>query len=257
MSEPPVLVRRDGRVAVVTLNRPHARNALDSALLDHLFQALQDAADDPDVGVVVLTGNGPSFCAGADLKESAAQMADGDFWTQHERVTRSMRVHQVLPRLAVPVVAAVRGHAVAGGLGLAMSCDVVFAGDGARFGFPEVRRGLVAAMAMVPFSRVVGRRHGLDVLLSGRTLDAAEALRLGMVNRVVPDADLMDVVMEYATAMAESSPTALRVTKDLFRQVREMDVDRALEYARDVNLMIRGTRDAQAGAAAFARKEQT
>lgn len=252
---PAVLTRREGRVAVVTLNRPEARNALNKALLAALWVALDAAVEDPDTGSVVLTGNGPSFCAGADLKESSAGMDEGDFWAQHQRVSDSMRIHQRIPRLPLPVIAAVDGHAVAGGCGLAMSCDIVIASDRAQFGFPEVRRGLVAAMAMVPLSRVVGRHHALDLLLSGRIVDADEALRIGMVNRVVPHDDLLPEVLRYARQLAANSATATRITKECYRQVAELDADRALDHARDVNMLTRQTDDAQRGASAFARKD--
>jgi enoyl-CoA hydratase/carnithine racemase len=244
----PVLVDRTGRVAVVTLNRPEARNGLNVALLDRLEAALRDLDDDPDTGVVVLTGNGPSFCAGADLKEAAAAT---DFWSAHERTTRSMRIHELLPRMSKPVVAAVDGHAVAGGCGLAMSCDVVVASDRARFGYPEVGRGLVASMAMVSLSRVVGRHHALDLLLSARVIDAAEALRIGMVNRVVDSDRLLPDVMAYAADMAAHPAAALRLTKDLYRHVQEVDYDRALSHARDVTQMVRYTGDARRGVADF------
>jgi len=251
MSE--VMSTQDGRVLTLTLNRPEARNALNRTLLDALLAELDRAANDPGIGVVVLTGNGPAFCAGADLKEVAGNM-DGDdpFTAAYERTNQSLRVHQLLPRLPVPVIAAVNGVAVAGGCGLAMSCDIVFAAESARFGYPEVNRGLVAAMVMVSLSRVVGRRQALELLLSGRLLPAAEALSLGMVNRVVPDESLLATVQEYAQAMAAKPATGLRFTKDLYRQVQEMDYDRALEYARDVNQMIRQTGAARAGATAFA-----
>lgn len=249
-----VIVDQRGRVAVVTLNRPEARNALNRALLAELQATLDEAAVDPDIGAIVLTGAGPAFCAGADLKEAASGVEAGDFWSRYERATQSMQIHQFLPRLSKPVIAAVNGFAVAGGCGLAMSCDLVIASDTAKFGYPEVDRGLVAAMVMVSLSRIVGRRQALDLLLSGRIVDAAEAKELGMVNRVVPHDRLLDEALEYATGLAAKSASALRVTKDLFRQVQELDYDRALEYARDVNQMIRQTRDAQEGVASFASR---
>lgn len=251
---PTVLTNREGRVAVITLNRPEARNALNRALLAELRAALDAAIAEDDVGAIVLTGTGPAFCAGADLKEASRGMEGGDFWSRYERANQSLRVHQQLPRIPKPVVAAVNGFAVAGGCGLAMSCDIVFAADDARFGYPEVNRGLVAAMVMVSLSRVVGRRQALDLLLSGRLVDADEALRLGMINRVVPAAELRTTAVAYAADLAAKPGSAMRVTKDLFRQINELDYDRALEYARDVNQMIRQTRDAQKGAAEFANR---
>lgn len=258
-AQPPrrnILTERHGRVAVVVLNRPEARNALNRALLAELHAALEHAAADPDVGAIVLTGEGTAFCAGADLKEASRGMRDGDFWSRYERANQSMAVHRFLPRLPKPVIAAVNGYAVAGGCGVAMSCDLVVASDKAKFGYPEVARGLVAAMVMVSLSRLVNRRQALDLLLTGRLIGADEAQELGLVNRVVPADRLMAEALSYADEVAKNSASALRVTKDLFRQVTEVDYDRALEYARDVNQMMRQTRDAQQGAAEFANRSQ-
>lgn len=246
-----VLVERRGRVGIVTLNRPHARNALNTALLDRLEASLHDLSADDGIGAIVLTGNGPSFCAGADLKETAAGMAEADFWSQYARASRSMRVHTMLINAPKPVIAAVNGHAVAGGCGVAMACDLSLASDRAVFGYPEVARGLVAAIAMVSLSRIMARRKALDLLFTARTISAAEALDLGMVNRVVPHEQLMDETLEYAASIAANNAGALRITKHLWNQLAESDIDRAFEYARDVNQMVRYLDDAKQGAASF------
>jgi enoyl-CoA hydratase/carnithine racemase len=256
VSDDLVLIERADRVAVLTLNRPKARNALNAALLAELSAALERESGSPDVGAIVLTGAGSAFCAGADLKESATAMAGADFWSQYDRASRSLRIHDAIPRLAVPVIAAVNGHAVAGGCGLAMSCDIVIASDTARFGYPEVGHGLVAAMAMVSLSRSVGRHQALDLLLSGRLVDADEAQRIGMVNRVVAHDALMREVMSYATAMAAKPASALRITKALYRQIAEVDYDRGLEYARDVNMLVRYVDDARSGSMAYVRSRE-
>lgn len=252
-----VLITQDGRVCTLTLNRPAARNALSRELLDELSAALQTAADDESVGAIVLTGNGPAFCAGADLKEGARNLGDDAFQASYDRTTQSMRVHQLLPRLSKPVIAAVNGYAVAGGCGLAMSCDLVYAADTAKFGYPEVNRGLVAAMVMVSLSRLVGRRQALDLLLSGRLVDAAEAASLGLINKVVPHAELLPGAQAYAQELAAKPAQALRYTKDLYRQVQELDYDRAIEYARDLNLMLRQTGAVREGVTQFANRNAT
>lgn len=251
ITDGPVLVSTDGRVCTITLNRPEARNALSKELLEVLSSALKDAAADPDVGAIVLTGNGPAFCAGADLKEGARNLGDDGFQANYDRATQSMQVHLQLPRLSTPVIAAVAGPAVAGGCGLAMSCDLVFADGSARFGYPEVNRGLVAAMVMVSLSRLVGRRHALDLLLSGRLIDAAEAKDLGMINTVVPDGEVLSAAQAYAAEIAAKPASALQYTKDLYRQVQELDYDRAMEYARDLNLMLRQTGAVRTGVSEF------
>lgn len=242
------------RVLLLTLNRPEARNALNRALLEQLNAAIAGAEADPAIGAIVLTGNGPAFCAGADLKETAIGIEGDDFWSRYARANQSLSLHKGLPKLTKPVIASVNGFALAGGCGVAMSCDLVIASDEAKFGYPEVKRGLVAAMVMVSLSRLVGRRQALDLLLTGRQLSAQEALELGMINRVVPHAELRERTLEYASSVAENSASALRMTKALFYQVSELDYDRALDYARDTNQMMRQTRDAREGAAAFGRK---
>jgi enoyl-CoA hydratase/carnithine racemase len=250
-----VLSETRDRVAIITLNRPEARNALSMNLLAELDAALHAAEHDDEVGAILLTGTDPAFWSGADLKEMAASMDGGDFWQTHERTSRSMRIHALLRRIAKPVVAAVNGPALAGGCGLAMSCDLVISSDKAVFGYPEVARGLVAALVMVSLSRLVSHRDAMDLLLTGRKVLPAEARELRMINRVVPHESLMDEALAYAAGIAAHPLSALRMTKDLFRQVGEMDYDLALEHARDVNLMMRQTRDAKAGATAFSQRK--
>lgn len=253
---PHVLITRKDRVETLMLNRPESRNALSGPLLDELIAGIQRAADDRDVGAIVLTGSGTSFCAGGNLKESSRNMEQADFISRYERANKSLSVHRMLPKLPKPVIAAVNGFAVAGGCGLAMSCDLVIASDQAQFGFPEVARGLVPAMVMVSLSRLVGRRQALDLLMSGRRIGASEALSLGLINSVVPHADLTSEAHAYAEQITANSATALRFTKSLFNQVCELDYDRALDWARDINQMIRQTDDARSGAAAFANRNQ-
>jgi enoyl-CoA hydratase/carnithine racemase len=241
--------KRDG-IATITLNRPQARNALNGPLLGELQDALLAMAADDEVRVIVLTGHGPAFCAGADLKETASGYA-ADFWARHERASRSMQIHKLIPQLAVPVIAAVNGFALAGGCGLAMSCDLVVASENAQFGYPEASRGLVASMVMVSLSRIVNRRAALDLLLSGRRVSAEEAVQLGMANCVFPADDFMTHVYGYAARLAKNSASAMRLTKYLYHQVSELDYDRATEYARDFNLLVRQTHDAETAAKAF------
>ncbi|WP_293380431.1 enoyl-CoA hydratase/isomerase family protein [Phenylobacterium sp. SCN 70-31] len=253
---PPVLAERRGAVAVVTLNRPAARNALNRALLAALHEHLHAAMEDDSVRAVVLTGAGPAFCAGADLREAldTPPGAEG-FWLQYDRSGQSLDLHRLLPRLPKPVIAAVNGFALGGGCGVAMSCDLVIASDQATFGYPEVAQGLVAAMVMVSLSRIVGRRQALDLLLTGRKLTAADALGLGLVNRVAPHGDLLDQAVAYAEEVAQHSAQALRMTKSLYYNVAELDLDRALDYARDFNQMLRQTKPAAGGA--FAAKARS
>lgn len=254
MADPPlVLYRVEDAVAVITLNRPGARNALNSALLSELMDALTNADEDQSVRAVVLTGEGPSFCAGADLKE-AATATSGDLFAIRSRADQSRNLHELIPTLSVPVIAAVNGHALAGGCGVAMSCDLVIASDRAVFGYPEVARGQVAAMVMVSLSRLVNRRVALDLLLSARIIDADEARAIGLINRVVAHDELMAQALEYARRLASHSGSAIRLTKDLFYRVETGDYVAALNLARDANMLMRFTADSRQGAADFAAK---
>ncbi|GAA3099989.1 enoyl-CoA hydratase/isomerase family protein [Streptosporangium carneum] len=239
-----VLCRTDGRVRVITLNRPRVRNALNSELMRLFHQAVDDAVADPDVGAIVITGNGPAFSAGADLKEAGTSPRPDDLWGRYAQAVDNDRIYERLSRVPKPVIAAVNGFAVGGGCALAVSCDVVIAADTARFSYPETNHGIAPVTVAVGLSRVVGRLQALDLLLSGRFVEAAEAHAMGMVTRIVPAADLMTEAVGYAQALAEKSPTAIRLTKRIFRAVQELDYDHAFEYARDVSLM---TREAMSG----------
>ncbi len=253
MDVAPVLSARHGAVAVITLNRPQARNALNRALLASLHEHLRAAVDDDGVRVIVLTGNGPAFCAGADLKEALDTPPGPEgFWLQYERSGQSLELHRLLPRLPKPVIAAVNGFALGGGCGVAMSCDLVIASDQATFGYPEVAQGLVAAMVMVSLSRIVNRRQAMDLLLTGRHLTSQEALDVGLINRVAPHGDLLAQAIAYADEVARHSASALRMTKALYHNVAELDLDRALDYARDFNQMLRQTKPA--ASSRFARE---
>jgi len=251
MQAPPseVLVERDGDVLVLTLNRPEVRNALNRAFVLRLLALLDDADADPEIRAVVLAGAPPAFCAGADLRELPAGADDEAL----ERVELTVLLHSRIPSLRKPVVAAVGGAAVAGGCGLAMSCDLVVASASATFGYPEVRRGLVAAVVMVSLERLVGRRIALDLLLSGRLVDALEAHRLGLVTEVVAVGEELPRALERAHELATHPAGAVAMTKELFGRVGDLPYEAALRQAGVVNLVMRRSADAREGAAAFVR----
>jgi len=242
-----VLESRRGSAVVLTLNRPEARNALNGSLVRELGRRLRDADADPQISAVVLTGANPVFCAGADLKE----IRPAGSVEASERVEGSMSIHEMLPRLSKPVIAAVNGHALAGGCGLALACDIVVASSEAEFGYPEVTRGLVAALVMVNLSRLVGRRKALELLLTGRRVKADEALEIGMISEVKPKNQVLESAVAWAERLGEHSPSAIALTKRLFYRVSEIPFEAALRQARDVNLLMRQSKDALAGAQAF------
>jgi methylglutaconyl-CoA hydratase len=203
--------------AVVTINRPDKRNALSRALIAALTAAFRRAAADPAVRCVVLTGTGTAFCAGMDLDELRATLGpDGDkVWDDAAQLSALYELISTLPK---PTIAAVNGAAVAGGAGLVTVCDLAVSVPDARFGYPEVRRGLVAAMVMPHLLRHVGERTARWLLLTGELLDGIGALRAGLVNQVAAPENLLEVAHAWAAALAAGGPRALAATKDLLRR---------------------------------------
>ncbi|HKB04276.1 MAG TPA: enoyl-CoA hydratase-related protein [Gemmataceae bacterium] len=213
------LVRYDLRppAAVLTLMRADKRNALSRALIADLDAAVRRAADDPAARCVIVTGDGPAFCAGMDLDELRSSLtAEAEvIWTDAQRLAELYDRIYSLPK---PTIAAVNGPAVAGGAGLVTVCDLAVSVPGAKFGYPEVRRGLVAAMVLPHLLRHVGERAARHLLLTGDLIDAAEAARVGLINRVVEPGALMDTALGWARACAEGGPEALAATKDLLKR---------------------------------------
>lgn len=218
MAESTVLYETRPPAAVLTLNRPDRRNALNRQLVNDLREAFERAAQDASVRYVVMTGAGTAFCAGMDLAELSATL---DQPNEAEQVTedaeRLSQLYEQIYALPKPTLAAVNGPAVAGGAGLATVCDLALASPLAKFGYPEVRRGLVAAMVMPHLLRHVGERAARDLLLRGDLIDAAEALRIGLINAVSPTEDVLGFTLCWAQCLAESGPMALASTKELLR----------------------------------------
>jgi enoyl-CoA hydratase len=198
----------DGAVATLTINRPTVLNALDAATLGELGEAMRGLQADPSVRVVILTGSGErAFVAGADINELAALTPDA----AKAHAELGQRVFDLIERLGKPVIAAVNGFALGGGCELAMACTVRLAADSARFGQPEVKLGLTPGFAGTQrLPRLVGRGRAMELILGGGVIDAAEAFRIGLVNRVVPAASLMDEARALAQAWAANAPIAMR-----------------------------------------------
>lgn len=213
------LVRYDlhSPAAVLTLTRADKRNALSRALIADLAAAVRRAAADPAARCVILTAEGPAFCAGMDLDELRSTLtADAEvIWADAQRLAELFDLIYALPK---PTIAAVNGAAVAGGAGLVSVCDLAIAVPAAKFGYPEVRRGLVAAMVLPHLLRHVGERAARHLLLTGEPIDAAEACRIGFINRVVEADGLMAAALTLAQSCAEGGPEALTVTKGLLKR---------------------------------------
>ena len=258
MSDAELLVDVSDRVATLTINRPAKRNALSWPLIGELRAALAVAKADPDVRVVVLTGAGDrAFCAGADL----GGMADGAGYAElHDARGELARLFRDLWDLGKPTIARVRGFALAGGFGLALACDLVVATDDARFGTPEIDVGLWPHMITVPLTRSMPPKVALELMMTGRRVDAVEALRLGFVNRVVPldgadGAAALDAeVAELAATLAAKSPVALKLGRDSFYGAWDLGADDALRYLHPLLTVTASTEDAAEGIAAFQEK---
>lgn len=239
MTEHQVVLRetRDG-VQTLTLNRPDKLNALNFALTEGLVQALKDADADPSVRVVIVTGAGRGFCAGADTREFKVLTPDNQSLVER-RAALTTELQGLVKRMSKPVIAAVNGYAMGGGSGLALSCDLALAGESARFGYPEVKHGIVAAIVMAGLVEHVGRKAAFDLVATGRTLDAHEARQLGMINRVVADADLLGEAQTLAQQIAAHPLQAMRATKGIFHRVTELPFSEGLKIGQQLNAQMR------------------
>ena len=239
MSAPLAASRAQG-VLTLTLDRPDKRNALGSALIEALHGAFESADLDADSRVVVLTGAGKDFCAGADLGELLAS-ADAPPGANEAAALRLGTLFTRMRDLPKPIVASVRGRALAGGAGLMTACDLVIASDGAQVGYPEVLRGFVPAMVMTTLRRQLGEKLALDLALTGRLLGAEEARRWGLVSRVVPDDALERETAALASMLAGIPASALAFTKQLFYQLDGQSVDQGVALGARVNALARQT----------------
>ncbi len=248
-----ILYHVDGTVARLTLNRPDKRNALNDALIAELKDALRQANDDPAVRVAVITGAGADFCSGADLaalqKISEASIADNV-----EDATSLMELFLLIRQVAMPVVAAVRGRALAGGCGLASACDLVLASTQARFGYPEVKIGFVPAMVMAILRRNVSEKLAFELLTTGAEISADKAQQLGLVNQVFDEAEFDTEVASYVSVFERMSKSAVALTKTLLYQTDGMAFGDALKTGVDVNVIARMTADCRQGIARFLKK---
>jgi enoyl-CoA hydratase/carnithine racemase len=247
-----LLYEVDGAVATLTINRPERRNALSWTVVGELRRRVAEAKADPAVRVVVLTGAGDrAFCAGADL----SGMADGAGPAElHDGRGELAELFRDLWSLGKPVIARVRGYALAGGFGLALACDLIVAADDAQFGTPEIGVGLWPYMITVPMLRAMPPKVALELMMTGRRVGAQEAERLGFVNRVVPPDRLDEAVAELAGRLASSSPLVMRLGRDSFYAVVDQPGDVALRLLHPLLSVTASTEDAVEGIAAFAER---
>ncbi|MDQ3723653.1 MAG: enoyl-CoA hydratase-related protein [Actinomycetota bacterium] len=233
---------------------PETRNALSDALLDELLAALVAARDDEAVRVVVLASTHATvFSSGGDLAGFAAEMS---LVERHAANDRFPRLFTLIGELGKPVICAARGHVLAGALGLALACDLVIASERATFGAPEINVGLFPFMIAVLIGRDIGRKKMTELLLLGQRIDAAEALAVGLVNRVVAPGELDAAVADWAAQLAAKSPLLMKLGKDALYAQQEMAFGDALEYGRAQLLLAQSTHDAHEGIAAFLERRE-
>jgi enoyl-CoA hydratase len=246
-----ILVITNGAVGVITLNRPQALNALNGKLIAEVNKALDGFEKDKSIGCVVITGSEKAFAAGADIKEMQSRKFPGtyldDKFAEWDRIGQRRK----------PIIAAVAGFALGGGCELAMMCDMVIAADNARFGQPEINLGVMpGAGGTQRMAKAIGKAKTMDLCLTGRFMDAAEAERSGLVARVVPLADLMTETMKAATTMAEKSQVALQMTKETVNRAFETTLAEGLRFERRLFSAMFATADQKEGMAAFVEKRK-
>jgi enoyl-CoA hydratase/carnithine racemase len=253
---PTVLYQVDEGVARITINRAERRNAMSWEVMRGLRRVLADAAEDHAVRVVVLAGAGDeAFCAGADLgKMTGADEPEAGVLAVHEARGVLAEVFGALWGLGKPTVARVQGYALAGGFGLALACDLVVASERALFGAPEVNVGLWPYMITVPLIRSMPPKQALELMLTGRRVDAAEGQRLGFVTKVVPHGELDGAVSELAQTLASKSPAVMKLGRDAFYAVWDMAAPEALAHLHAMLSLTAQTEDAAEGIAAFLEK---
>jgi enoyl-CoA hydratase len=244
-----VLFEKKGRVGLITLNRPQAMNALNTQLISELNQVLDACEADPEIGAMVLTGSEKAFAAGADIKEmkdkSFGDVMMNDFIAPWERLSRCRK----------PVIAAVSGFALGGGCEIAMMCDFIVASETARFGQPEIMLGVIpGAGGTQRLTRFVGKSKAMDLCLTGRQMDAAEAERCGLVSRIVPASELLKEAMKAAEKIASYSLPAVMTAKEAVNRAFEATLAEGVRFERRVFQALFATEDQKEGMAAFAGK---
>jgi enoyl-CoA hydratase len=244
-----IIVEATGRVGVIRLNRPNALNALNTAMIAEIAAAVDAFEADANIGCMVVTGSEKAFAAGADIKEMATktymEAFMGNFAATWDRLAHARK----------PVIAAVAGFALGGGCELAMQCDFIIAADNAKFGQPEIKLGIIPGIGGTQrLTRAVGKAKAMDLLLTGRMMDAAEAERAGLVARVVPAAELMNEAMKAAASIAAMSLPSVMVAKEAANRAFEVSLAEGVQFERRVFHSLFATEDQKEGMAAFVEK---
>lgn len=248
-----LLIESSDSIRFLTLNRPEKRNALNDGLIASLKEALREADADDEMRAIVIRGAGKDFCSGADLS-ALQKIASASYEENLEDAKGLAELFSIIRNVRVPVIAAVHGRALAGGCGLATACDLVVATDTARFGYPEVKIGFVPAIVMAILRRNLGEKLSFALATQGFEFTASEAKELGLVNRLFPEEDFENAVLQYASAYSKISRSAVQLTKRLLYQMDAMNFEDALLAGAETNAEARMTEDCQEGIAKFLEK---
>ena len=252
MSEPNLLIHEEEGLVTITMNRPEKRNPLSSAMMGDLIATLRQTGERRDVRAAIIAGAGPAFSAGHDLSELIGR--DIGFYRHvFDQCADLMQTVQQIPQ---PVIARVQGIATAAGCQLAATCDLVIAAESAKFATPGVRIGLFCSTPMVALTRAIGRKHAMEMLLTGAPIDARTAAQWGLVNRVVPDADLIAETRKLAMQIVEASALTVAIGKQAFYAQIDLDQRKAYDYTKEVMSLNAMAADAQEGIGAFLEKRK-
>jgi methylglutaconyl-CoA hydratase len=254
MDYPTIQLAYEGKVAIITLNRPEKRNAISFELIDDLVRALEEVAKSQAI-VLILTGAGKAFCSGMDLENLKALLGRAPEQNLQDSQTM-VQLFRSLYEFPKVTIAAVNGPAIAGGTGLALLCDFTIAVPESRFGYTEVRIGFVPAIVSTFLLRQIGEKQARDLLLTGRIFGAEEALRLGLINEIVPPEDLLTRTRQLAASLMENSASSLRATKQLLTDHARKELDAHIDAAVRENAAIRKTADFREGISAFLEKRK-
>ena len=249
-----VLYTNEGSIGRITLNRPEKRNALNYEVIAGIAGALREAEGDERTRAIVITGSGKDFCSGADLS-ALEKISEASVAENIEDARSLMELFLSIRKVRVPVVAAVRGRALAGGCGLASACDIVLASNSARFGYPEVKIGFVPAMVTAILRRNVSEKRAFELITRGVEISAEEARHIGLVNQILSEENFEAEVTSYVRGFEMVSKSAVALTKTLLYQTDGMTLGDAMETGVDVNVIARMTEDCQKGIARFLEKE--
>ena len=241
-------------VLTLTLNRPEKHNALNNELMRAVEDAVVTAKNDPAVKVILIRGEGKSFCSGADLGNLDEIRKNVIVLQEHLSHYGNMLLKLV--DAGKPTIAAVTGYALAGGCGLAATADITFAAESAQFGIPEVTRGIWGMLITAPISRLVGTKKSLELMYTDERFSAAEAERIGLINRVVPDDQLMQAASDFAHTLATRSPLAVRFGRDAMYKTRDMEFYKSMDYLNNAVVLLNASEDAAEGFRAFKEKRE-